>query len=54
MMKKNYIVKYLILVLLIIMISMCLFDNCKKNRENYTFDVTLNDILNSRKLRPSL
>ena len=48
-MKKNNKIKYIILVLLVIMISLCLFDNCKKNRENY-----LPNILISKKLRPTL
>ncbi len=47
-MKKNNIIKYIILVLLIIMISLCLFDNNKKNRENYL--PLLKDI---KKLRPN-
>ena len=47
-MKKNNIIKYIILILLIIMISLCLFDNNKKNRENYL--PPLKDI---RKLRPN-
>ena len=36
------------------MISLCLFDNNKKNRENYLPNDALNDALNSKILRPSL
>ena len=47
-MKKNNIIKYIILVLFVIMISLCLFDNNKKNRENY-----LPIMRNLKNLRPN-
>ena len=47
-MNKNNIIKYIILVLLAIIISLCLFDNNKKNRENY-----LPIMGNLKKLRPN-
>ena len=55
-MKKNYIIKYIILVLLIIMISLCLFYNNKKNRENYFQSPALTELvsLNNKNTRPSL
>jgi len=54
-MKKNNIIKYIILVLLIIMISLCLFYNNKKNRENYLPNPALRDlVLNYKKIKSSL
>lgn len=49
-MKKNNIIKYSILLLLIIMIILCLYDNIQKKKEKYS----LTRIMSNKKYRPSL
>ena len=49
-MKKNNIIKYSIFLLLVMMITIFLYDNFQKNKENYT----LTDILSNKKYRPTL